>query len=306
MITKIFQWSFMIVIALILLILLFGTITQSKYDAKVEREHKPSGDFSDIGHNKIHFKNSGTGDFTYVLIAGLGETMTTWSKIENELENRAAVFMYDRSGLGHSEVGILPRSVDNIATELNRVLENENIKEPYILVGHSIGGLIARYFAKKYPKDVIGLFLIDPYQEMGKEEYGEWPAIYKMMNWSFRNLSWSGIPYFLLPNPPHPIYKTSKAIKTYGQEAHAENISLHEFAKLDIEVSNLPIYLLTAHKVGTKYSDIQKKLHSKIFAKYSNKINKHIVIESSHHIHIEKPEYVIESLDEFVNKLIPE
>jgi pimeloyl-ACP methyl ester carboxylesterase len=200
----------------------------------------------------------------------------------------------------------LPRSVDNIATELKRVLENENIKEPYILVGHSVGGLIARYFAKKYPKDVIEIFLIDPYQEMGKEEYGEWPAIYKMMNWSFRNLSWSGIPYFLLPNPPHPIYKTSKAIKTYGQEAHAEDISLHEFAKLDIEVSNLPIYLLTAYKVGTKYSDIQKKLHSKIFAKYSNKINKHIVIESSHHIHIEKPEYVIESLDEFVNNLITE
>ncbi|MFZ4427933.1 MAG: alpha/beta fold hydrolase [Saprospiraceae bacterium] len=44
-----------------------------------------------------------------------------------------------------------------------------------MIIGHSVGGFIARYYAKKYPEDVIGLFLIDPYQEMGKEEFGEWP-----------------------------------------------------------------------------------------------------------------------------------
>jgi pimeloyl-ACP methyl ester carboxylesterase len=303
MIKKIVKWVFRIVLGVVLVIFLYGAFKQWNYDSKVEKQYTPNGQFSDIGHNKIHFKSTVEGDLTFVLIAGLGETMNTWSEIEDELQSRGNVFMYDRSGLGHSEAGIQPRSVDNLATELKAVLENEHIKTPYILVGHSAGGFIARYYAKKYPEDVIGLYLIDPYQEMGKEEFGEWPASYKMMNWSLRNLSWSGIPYFLLPNPPHPTYKTAKAIKTYGQEAYSEDISLNQFAKLDKEVSDLPIYLLTADKVGTRYNDIQKKWHREIVAKYSNDINEHVIIKSGHHIHIDQPEFVIQKLDEFLNKL---
>lgn len=303
MLKKVLHWIFRVVFGLIVVIFIYGTIKQATYDSSVEKEFLPTGKFSDIGYNKIHYKASGNGDLTFVLISGLGETMNTWTKIEAELQNRGQVFMYDRSGLGNSESGVLPRSVDICALELHTVLKKENIKAPYVLIGHSAGGFIARYFAKKYPEDVLGLFLIDPYQEMGKEEFGEWPISYKLMNWSLRNLSWSGIPYFLLPNPPHPTYKTSKAIKTFGEEAFAENISLQEFAKFDKEVSNLPIYLMTANKIGTKYNDIQKKWHKEILAKYSNNINEHIIIESSHHIHIDKPKIVIETVDEFLLKL---
>jgi pimeloyl-ACP methyl ester carboxylesterase len=303
MIMKILKWIPRIVLSLVLIVVLICSIKQYNYDLKVKKEYKADGDFSNIGKNNIHFKSSGSGNFTFVLISGLGETMNTWSKIENELQKRGKVFMYDRSGLGHSEVGILPRSIDNLSKELHTVLKNEDIQRPYIIIGHSVGGFIARYYAKKYPEDVIGLFLIDPYQEMGKEEFGEWPASYKMMNWSFRHLSWSGIPFFLLPNPPHPTYKTSKAIQTYGQEAYAEDISLKEFAKLDKDVSNLPLYLLTADKIGTQYNDIQKRWNREIFVKYSNEINEHKIVESGHHIHIEKTELVVEALDEFLNEL---
>lgn len=303
MVKTIFCWVFKIGLALVVILLSYGTIKQWNYDSKVVKEYIPNGKFSDIGTNKVHYKSFGTGDITFVLIAGLGETMITWSPIENELKNRGQVFVYDRSGLGHSEEGILPRSVDIIASELHTILEKENIKKPYILIGHSAGGFIARYFAKKHPEAVRGLFLIDPYSEMGKEEFGEWPISYKILNWSLRHLSWSGIPYFLLPNPPHPAYKTSKALKTFGQEAFAEDISIREFAELDKSISSIPIYLLTADKLGTMYNDIQKNWHAQIFAKYSNEINSHLIIESGHHIHIENPEFVIKTLDEFMKKL---
>ena len=303
MIKKIFKWLFRIVLGLVLIVLVYGSVKQSSYDSDVEDNYPPTGKFSDIGNNKIHYSYDDGGDITFVMIAGLGETINTWSSIEQQLKDRGRVFMYDRSGLGHSENGILPRSVDNMANELQAVLKNESIPGPYILIGHSAGGFLARYFAKKYPDKVVGLFLIDPYQEMGKEELGEWPLSYKVMNWSFRNLSWSGIPYYILPNPPHPIYKTSKSIKTYGQEAFAEDISLTEFAKLDTGISNLPIYLLSSDQPSSPYNDRNIEWHGEIVAKYSNELNSHIKIECGHHIHIEETELVLELLDEYVDKL---
>jgi pimeloyl-ACP methyl ester carboxylesterase len=304
MLKKTLKWIFKVLITLIIIILIYGSIKQWNYDSKVQKEYPPTGEFSDIGNNKVHYDYSNQGDITFVLVAGLGETMYTWSTIKDELNKRGRVFMYDRSGLGNSEEGILPRSIDNIANELQTILKNESIPGPYILVGHSAGGLIIRYFAKKYPENVQGLFLIDPYQEMGREEFGEWPLNYKLMNWSLRNLSWSGIPFYLLPNPPHPTYKTSKAIRTYGYEAFSDKISLQQFAKLDTEKSYLPIYLLTTDKPDSEYNDLFKKWNQKILDKYSHEINKHVIIESGHHIHIEKPQKVLNELDEFLSRLI--
>ena len=306
MIKRIFKWVLRILIVLIIGILIYGTIRQSNYDSEVENEFQPSGKFSDIGENKIHYKYLDKGEFTFVLIAGLGESMHTWANIANELNDRGRVFMYDRSGLGFSEEGVLPRSIDNISLELNTILEKENIPSPYILIGHSAGGFIARYYAKKYPNEVLGLYLIDPYQgDVGFDDDNpnEWSLSLKMMNWSFRNMSWSGIPYYLLPNPPHPTYKTSKAIKTYGMEAYAEKISLAQFQKLDEIAKDMPLYLLSADNKSDKFNELNTEWHKQIFDKYSNDINTFILIESGHHIYIEKPEIVLNSLDEFITKL---
>ena len=303
MVKKIIKWIFKIFLGLLVLVLIIGTIKQWGYDSNVEKEYQPTGKIVDIGNNQVHYDNFGQGEITFVLIAGLGETMHTWSAIKDELAKRGRVFMFDRSGLGHSEEGILPRSVDNIAQELHAVLENANIPGPYLLIGHSAGGFSARYFAKKYPKDILGLLVIDPYQEMGKEEFGEWPLGYKATNWSLRNMAWSGIPFYLLPNPPHPIYKTSKAIKTFGLEAFAEDTSLSQFAKVDIEKSQLPFYILTAEKPKNKNNALTQKWNQEISEKYTHEINKHVIIKSGHHIHIERPQAVLEELDELINRL---
>ncbi len=304
MIKRIFKWIFSVLIVLIIGILIFSTIKQSNYDSKIENEFTPTGKFSDIGENKIHYKYLDKGDLTFVLISGLGESMHTWSNIVDELNKRGRVFMYDRSGLGHSEEGVLPRSVDNCAVELNKVLTRENIQGPYVLIGHSAGGFIARYYAKKYPDNVLGLFLIDPYQgDVAKSEDVKASVSFKLMNWSLRNMSWSGIPYYLLPSPPHPTYKTSKAIKTYGLEASVEDISLEQFAKFDNKGAETPLYLLKSDNKRAKLNEVQNKWSKAVFDKYENKKNKYILIESGHHIHIEKPKKVLNALDEFISIL---
>ena len=175
---------------MVTLTLTYGTIKLYNYDSEVEKEYQPTGQFSDNGQNKIHYKYTEEGDITFVLISGLGESMITWSSIVVELATKGRVFMYDRSGLGHSEMGTKPRTVDNCAIELNTVLEREKIQGPYVLVGHSAGEFIARYYAKKYPKNIMGLFLIDPYQGDVSKAEGAQPTInYKIMNWTLRNMS---------------------------------------------------------------------------------------------------------------------
>ncbi|WP_353777877.1 alpha/beta fold hydrolase [Winogradskyella sp. 3972H.M.0a.05] len=303
MIKKILKGILKILLAFVIIMLIWGAIKQNNYNSKVFKEHQPIGKFVDIGTNKVHYDYFGEGDITFVLIAGLGETMHTWSRIREELAGKGRVFMYDRSGLGHSEEGVLPRSVDNIANELNTALEKENIPGPYVIIGHSAGGFSARYYAKKYPENIKGLFIIDPYQEMGKEEFGEWPFSYKATNWLFRNMSWSGIPFALLPDPPHPTYKTSKAIKTYGYEAFAEDISLKQFAELDEKKSELPLYIITADKPNNKHNELFQKWNQEISEKYTHEISKHLIIESGHHIHVEKPEVILDELDEFISRL---
>lgn len=302
MLKKIFKWVIRIFLGIVLLLLIIGTINQKIYDSRVEKEYQPTGEFSDIGNNRIHYEYSGKGEITFILVSGLGETMDTWNTIHEELKALGRVFRYDRSGLGFSEEGILPRSVDVLAEELKAVLTNENIAGPYVLVGHSAGGFISRHFANRYPDQVAGLFLIDPYQEMAREHFGEWPLSYKLLNWSFRKMSWSGLPYFLLPSPPHPLYKCSRGIRTYGNEAYPEELSIEEFKAMDNN-SHLPVYIITANNSGPEKNELFLKWNKEILAKYTHPVNKHMVVESGHHVHIAEPDLVLSELAEFISHI---
>ncbi len=110
----------------------------------------------------IAFSQSGTGNPTIVLQSGLGDDHSTWSSILPALARTSAVFTYDRPGYGKSEGTTRPRDPCSIAEELHQLLQASGIAPPYLLVGHSIGGLYQYAFARRYPDDVAGLVLLDP------------------------------------------------------------------------------------------------------------------------------------------------
>lgn len=116
----------------------------------------------DVGQRRLLAEVAGNGVPTVVLEAGRGALADTWEPIWIDLTTLTRVVRYDRAGLGQSDPVTLPRSCVDLVADLHRLLQVVARPGPYILVGHSIGGLTVRLYAHQYPQDVVGMVLVDP------------------------------------------------------------------------------------------------------------------------------------------------
>ena len=105
---------------------------------------------------------TGAGAPTVILEAGFLAWSFAWAPVQPELARRYRVCSYDRAGLGGSDPGPLPRDGAAIAADLDELLRAAAARPPYLLVGHSAGGLYVRLFAARRPGDVAGMVLVDP------------------------------------------------------------------------------------------------------------------------------------------------
>lgn len=105
---------------------------------------------------------SGSGSPVVVLQAGFGDNKETWAQVVPELSRDFTVFAYDRPGTGGTAPTDAPRDPCSIAAELRERLHAAGLKPPYLLVGHSLGGLYQYVFAKLYSAEVAGFVLVDP------------------------------------------------------------------------------------------------------------------------------------------------
>jgi len=112
------------------------------------------------GHS-IAYRVLGTGQPVIVLISGLGDGMSSFKDVAPELAKGATVIVYDRAGYGVS--GPAAASADAVAADqdLSMMLKQSGVPAPYVLIGHSLGGLFAEYYAAKHPEQVSGLILVD-------------------------------------------------------------------------------------------------------------------------------------------------
>lgn len=115
-----------------------------------------------IDGRQTHIQCSGTGSPTVILEAGIGSSSLQWSLAQGEIATFTRVCSYDRAGTGWSAPGRGPRDALRISDELMALLAAADEPPPYILVGHSLGGTLARVFASRHPQDVAGLVLVDP------------------------------------------------------------------------------------------------------------------------------------------------
>ena len=115
----------------------------------------------DVGGHQLYINCAGKGTPAVVLEAGLGSSNDIWDQVQPGVAEFTRVCSYDRARVGRSEAGPKPRTSQQIADDLHRLLGNAGVPGPYVLVGHSFGGMIVHLYAAQHPREVAGVVLVD-------------------------------------------------------------------------------------------------------------------------------------------------
>jgi pimeloyl-ACP methyl ester carboxylesterase len=138
-----------------------GWVYETRSEAAEAGRYPPPGQLVDVGGYRLHINCQGTGSPTVIVDAGLGDWSTAWSLVQPQLARETKTCTYDRAGSGWSDPGPRPRTAAAFSSELHTVLARANVEGPYVLVGHSMGGLTMQLFASQYRSEVVGLVLVD-------------------------------------------------------------------------------------------------------------------------------------------------
>ncbi len=124
----------------------------------------------DVGGYHLFLKCSGQGSPAVILESGALDSSRQWDKVQPEVAFVTRTCSYDRAGFGWSDPSRTPRTARQMAVELHTALVRAGVNPPYVMVGHSFGGLVTQLFSSLYPNEVVGLVLVDSVhpEEMSK------------------------------------------------------------------------------------------------------------------------------------------
>ncbi|HEY5846014.1 MAG TPA: alpha/beta fold hydrolase [Microlunatus sp.] len=125
------------------------------------RAYPPPGQLVDVGGHRLHLHCTGSGSPTVVLEPGHGGVSSDLGWIAPTVARDSRVCVYDRAGRGWSDAADGPQDADRIAADLHTLLARAQVPGPYVLAGHSFGGLYVQTFAAHYPDQIAGLVLLD-------------------------------------------------------------------------------------------------------------------------------------------------
>ena len=115
----------------------------------------------DVGSYELYYSCAGKGGPTVILEAGGPSESSVWDLVRVYMGSSPRVCAYDRANLGKSDSAPKPRTFADMTRDLHTLLQNVPIEGPYVLVGHSMGGMLVQLYASQYPEDVVGLVLVD-------------------------------------------------------------------------------------------------------------------------------------------------
>ena len=308
-----FRWLGRVVVFLVGLILV-GTIYESVSEAADIRAYPPLGQMVDVGGYRLHLNCTGTGSPTVVIDAGLGGWSLTWNSIQEGVAKTTRVCTYDRAGMGYSEASPLPRTAKHFAYELHTLLERASVEGPYVMVGHSLGGLTVRIFAHAYPTEVAGLVLID---SMSPRQMTQ-PSADIAPQTSYQPSAFS-LPFFLgriglvrllaeplgliqhLPAETQPAYAafavTPQTTQTFVDEFSNIQVSLAQAGAVS-SFGDLPLIVLTAAlNPQANWQTMQSELL--LLSSHSQQM----MVDSGHEIETDHPEAAVAAIVTMVSQL---
>jgi len=142
-------------------------VYQAAGAARDARRFPPPGRLvpvNESGGPRLHLHGMGDSGPSVILDAGIGASSLSWSLVQESTARFARVYAYDRAGYGWSDPprrSSGPRTASRLAEELRALLRAADVPGPYILVGHSFGGYVARLYAERWPVEVAGLVMLD-------------------------------------------------------------------------------------------------------------------------------------------------
>ena len=272
--------------------------------------HLP-GQYVWSGEQKIHIDCRGTGSPTVVLEAGLGGFSLEWQPVQGVLSRTARVCTYDRPGYGYSgNPVVMPRTAAQIAHELRNLLRMAGEAPPYLLAGHSFGGLVVQYFASFYPQETAGLALIDsasPDQFQKLESQVTHTRLAPANGRQFVLFNAQQVPASLAePQRSEALaLMNSRAPIALYSELSNFRASAAGLQKLAEHIPNLPALVISrarpnSEKAGRSrrlefaWDSLQEGLARRLLAE------RRVSVEGDHHLHLTDPEIVVKGLNDML------
>lgn len=218
-----------------------------------------------------------TGSPVIVFENGARMTLGAWSRVIEGLGPEATTLAHNRAGYGQSEEVDSPRSGEAIVEELRSLLAARGLKPPYVLVGHSLGGLYMQWFARRYPQEVQALVLVD--------------AVYPRITKKPEDFPWYARlgKHWLMP----------RAVSDEVDQIHATGEAVLAMPEFDdsriVQLFNAP---RSKTAVGVSFGVFDESQETRRFVRQLYpRARKHIV-DSDHQIHTDKPELVVAAIRE--------
>lgn len=240
----------------------------------------PNAMTEQVDNRRVEFALSRNGDQAVVFENGLGGTMDWWAKVFPEISKNTTTFAYNRPGYGKSDPASSPRDGKHVVEELRLLLRSQGLNPPYVLVGHSLGGLYMQLFARRYPNEVSALVLVDsthPAQMKGAGASENWPG-------------WLRVAFGVV---------LSEVAK---EELNAINVTGEDVLGLPT-FTGKPVIVLSASQPLEEKSELADDANEKrkdIARLYPG--SKQIWVDSGHGIPLEKPEAIISAIHEVLSQ----
>ncbi len=286
----------------------------------------------DVDHGRrLNLYCVGKGTPTVVFDAGLGNWSQIWGLVQPVIAKRTQACAYDRAGLGFSDPANRDGSSANIVDDLHRLLVAASVKPPYVLVGHSYGGMSMRLFADIHFEEVAGMVLVDPSTRDLEPPRDTLPLITQLTNtqdaanaeWSVQSciaaaeagfVKGSGIYKQCVSEDPNPRYsseindvymrlqlKPSFLKARWSEQAAITTASADQLRTSKRNFGSLPLIVLTqSEDVGPDRRWV--RAHDEIAALSTVGANR-IVPDSSHMIMFDQPQAVIDAIDDVLDQI---